>query len=262
MMIAPIRESDKQVVRPTTLTVKPDFLLIRNQVRGPTPDSDMRNVLYGLMMANIPAMNSLSSEYMNLERPIMYGALDEIRKRVGRDKFPLIPQTYYSSNTQMIISGDFPSVIKISHAHRGMGKIKIADSEQFRDVGTVVALHNDYCTSEKFIESDYGIRVQKVGDNYRVFKKVFTGSGWKSQFGGSDLQDIPLTDTYKFWVDECAKCFGGMDLLAVDALHGKDGKDYIIELNGTAIGFHQKFMKEDSLFTRDLTIKKNECPLL
>lgn len=41
---------------------------------------------------------------------------------------------------------------------------------------------------------------------------------------------------YKLWADECAKAFGGMDLLAVDALKAKDGKEYIIELNGTAIG--------------------------
>ncbi len=55
-----------------------DFLLMRNQVRGPFPEQDRRNVLYGLMMAGVPSVNSLSSEYMNLERPIMYGALAEV----------------------------------------------------------------------------------------------------------------------------------------------------------------------------------------
>ncbi len=79
-----------------------------------------------------------------------------------------------------------------------------------------------------------------------MYKKVYTGSGWKSQFGGSDLQLIEINDVrpaptmrvreeamlltlahslpalqrYKLWVDECAKAFGGMDLLAVDALKG------------------------------------------
>ncbi len=41
-----------------------DFLLVRNQVRGPTPASDNRNTLYGLMMAGVPAINTLQSEYM------------------------------------------------------------------------------------------------------------------------------------------------------------------------------------------------------
>lgn len=31
-----------------------DFLLARNQVRGPEPASDRRNVLYGLLMARVP----------------------------------------------------------------------------------------------------------------------------------------------------------------------------------------------------------------
>ncbi len=48
------------------------------------------------MHAGIPAMNSLASEYMNLERPIMFGALKEIKQRVGKDKFPLIDQNFYS----------------------------------------------------------------------------------------------------------------------------------------------------------------------
>ncbi len=75
MSIAPVRESKGEVVRPQTLGVKPgkeewkkwkgegdkqmfiyssiDFILIRNQPRGPTPGSDKRNVLFGLMTAGV-----------------------------------------------------------------------------------------------------------------------------------------------------------------------------------------------------------------
>jgi hypothetical protein len=31
---------------------------------------------------------------------------------------------------------------------------------------------------------------------------------WKSQFGGADLQVIPLADKFKLWADECATLFG------------------------------------------------------
>jgi hypothetical protein len=110
----------------------------------------------------------------------------------------------------MIISPTLPCIVKVSHAHRGMGKIKAKDSDQFKDIATVVALNNNYCTGEPFIDIQYGIRVQKIGDSYRVFKKEMTGGGWKSQFGGSTLKEIELTKKYKLWADECSKLFGGM----------------------------------------------------
>lgn len=34
----------------------------------------------------------------------------------------------------------------------------------------------------------------------------------------------------------CSKSFGGMDIVTVDAIHAKDGKEYILEMNGTSSG--------------------------
>ena len=40
-----------------------------------------------------------------------------------------------------------------------MGKIKVNDHEQFRDVSTILAVNDDYCSSEKFIDPEYGFRI-------------------------------------------------------------------------------------------------------
>ncbi|KAL9644488.1 hypothetical protein ABK040_009353 [Willaertia magna] len=255
MKIAPVFDSLSDIRRPETITIKPNFLIIRNQCRALTEESDKRDVLYGLMISDIPSINTLQSMYQCLERPIMYAGLRTIEKKLGSKKFPLIPFNYHSSYQQMIISPEMPCVVKVGHAHRGMGKMKVSDTTQWADLRTIIALNDTYSTCEPFIDVAYGIRIQKIGKNYRAFKKEMSGSGWKSHFGGSSLVEMELKDEHKLWVDECAKQFD-LDLCAVDALCDKNGKEYIIELNDSAIGFTTGFWVEDTRNVVELAIEK------
>jgi len=241
----PVNESTGKV-KPEFVTFHPDFVLVRNQPRGPSPGSDARKTLYALMSADLPAINSLESCYLDLERPIMFRELKRIEKRVGYDAFPVNNQSLYSHPTQMVLFDSFPAVMKCGAAHAGQGKILLQDMQGFRDMQTVMTLYDDYATMEPFIQYDYGIRVQKVGDSITVMKKNFTGSGWKSHFGGASLEIIPCTDYYRVWAEEASKQFGGIELLAIDAVVDKEGNHFIIELNGSAIGILTEVWAEQS----------------
>jgi synapsin len=47
-----------------------------------------------------------------------------------------------------------------------------------------------------------------------------------------------------------------LDILAVDALHSKDGKDYIIELNDSAIGMLTEHWLEESTKLAQMIINR------
>ena len=46
-----------------------------------------------------------------------------------------------------------------------------------------------------------------------------------------------MTARYRLWADSAAATFGGLEIVTVDALHrAKDGKEFILEMNGTSSG--------------------------
>ena len=207
------------------------------------------------MPERTPAINSLLSAYMALERPVMWGELKAIQQRLGgRANFPLVDQNCHTSFREMQISPDPPCVVKIGHAHAGQGKILVHDRTQWDDVKSIVALHGDYTTAEPYVPADFDARIQKIGPHYRAFKRV--SANWKMNQGhGSVVEEIPVPPEWQRWSDECATACGGLDILGLDLIHDKvNDRYFILELNDTAIGLVHKVAEEDNAQIRDLVL--------
>ena len=240
-------------------TIQPDFLLVRNEVRGITPGQDWRNALYGLLFANIPSVNSLHSIYAFLERPIVQSELNRIQRQLGEEEFPVIPQSYFSLHSTMMYGSKFPCVLKVGHAHAGFGKMRIRDHYDWEDVRSVVAVSGGlYCTAEPFIEGSFDVRIQRIGtDNTRAFTRTNVSGTWKTNTGCSIIEEIPVTPKYQRWADRAQKMFGGLDILTVDVIHDSaTGKEYILEVNGTSSGLMPERAEEDNRKIRDLVLKR------
>lgn len=244
-------------------TIKPDFVLVRNEVRGGTHLEDNRGALYGLMFAGVPAVNSLESIYSFCERPIVQGELHKIQRRLGVDQFPVIAQSYFDSHRAMMYGGAFPAVVKVGHAHAGMGKMRVADHHHWEDVRSVVAMTDGkYCTAEPFYDGEYDLRIQKIGDHFRVFRRTSMSGDWKTNTGTSIVEEVEVTGRYRMWAEEASGMFGGLDICTVDVLHDRDtGQEYILEVNGTSSGLCPDQADEDNAHIRELTLSKMNAAL-
>lgn len=94
--------------------------------------------------------------------------------------------------------------------------MKIRDASDFDDFMGCLMLSNDYYFVEPFMKDlDYDLRLQKIGDKYRVYSRKSTSS-WKQNCGKIEFKDYEMTDKYKKWMDEVSKINGGLDMFALD----------------------------------------------
>ena len=68
---------------------------------------------------------------------------------------------------------------------------------------------------------------------------------------------MEVEDRYRFWAEEASKLFGGLDICTVDVLVAEaDGKEYILEINGTSSGLAPEFIVEDNQIIKELLVHR------
>lgn len=63
----------------------------------------------------------------------------------------------------------FPCIVKVGHAHDGLGKIQIKNPLDFQDITSIVSIANTYTTTEPYFESKCDIHIQKIGSVYKAY---------------------------------------------------------------------------------------------
>lgn len=82
-------KSEFKSLNPSDDPVPPSLVIVRDPVRR-LPHYDCTNTLYGMSFGNVKMVNSSSSIIKFLERPVAFGALNQVAKRI-----PNFPRTCF-----------------------------------------------------------------------------------------------------------------------------------------------------------------------
>lgn len=70
------------------------------------------------------------------------------------------------------------------------------------------------------------------------------------------LEQCPVTERYKKWIDEVSEVFNGLDIVTVEAVLAKDGQEYIYEVTGSQMILMGETQEEDRRIISELVTSK------
>ncbi|CAG9819116.1 unnamed protein product [Phaedon cochleariae] len=79
---------------------RPDFLLVRQNMRD--AGEDYKRLLLALKFGGVPSINNLNAIFNFQDKPWVFGHLVQLQRRLGKENFPLIEQTFYPDHREMV----------------------------------------------------------------------------------------------------------------------------------------------------------------
>ncbi|XP_053690602.1 synapsin [Sabethes cyaneus] len=242
---------------------RPDFILVRQAPRDGTKDH--RSTLLGLKYGGVPSINSLHSLYQFQDKPWVFAHLLQLQRRLGRDAFPLVEQTFFPNPQDMLTWQKFPCVLKAGHCHGGVATAKLDNLSALQDAAGLLRgaglTDASYCSLEPYIDAKFDVHIQKIGTNYKAFMRKSISGNWKTNQGSAMLEQVPMTEKYKTWIDEVSEMFGGMEVCGVAIIVSKEGKEFIISASDSTFPLMGDTQEEDRRQIADLVVGRmqNVC---
>ncbi|XP_031625533.1 synapsin [Contarinia nasturtii] len=247
---------------------RPDFVLIRQPPRDGS--RDYRSTLLGLKFSGVPSINSLNSVYQFQDKPWVFAHLLQLQRRLGKDNFPLIEQTFFPNArelfSQQFSQQKYPYVLKAGHCHGGTATAKIENASSLQDAagllsGSGLADTQCYCTLEPFIDAKFDVHVQKIGNNYKSFMRKSISGNWKTNQGSAMLEQIAMTEKYKSWINDVSELFDGMEVCGLSIVVAKDGKEYIVSACDSTLTLMGDTQEDDRRHIADIVVTRmqNVC---
>ena len=89
-----------------------------------------------------------------------------------------------------------------------------------------------------------------------MFRRRSLTGCWKTNTGSSIVETATVSDRHKLWIDEVSELFGGLDICALEIVVGKDGREYIIEVNDSALTLMGDTQEEDKRIVAEMVIQR------